>query len=205
MTQLLDRPPGTPPLDLPRVARVPIGSHAERPRLSVRQLVVAVMTADGSTCRDIAVALSLPLRTVQGHLYNALRILDLPDAEALTRELIAAHRASSAQAVIGQSMQAVAGRSGPATALDLELAITRVELERQRVIEKQLQRALASRDSIGQAKGILMERYKISAEAAFAVLERESSRSNRKLVDVVECLLFSGEPGQPGGRQERGG
>ncbi|WP_245580119.1 ANTAR domain-containing protein [Arthrobacter castelli] len=35
---------------------------------------------------------------------------------------------------------------------------------------EELEEALASRDIIGQAKGILMERYKITAEQAFSFL-----------------------------------
>jgi hypothetical protein len=41
--------------------------------------------------------------------------------------------------------------------------------------ETQLAEALVSRDLIGQAKGILMERYKISGERAFLVLTGSAS------------------------------
>ena len=44
--------------------------------------------------------------------------------------------------------------------------------------------ALSSRDLIGQAKGILMERYDLDASQAFAVLTRYSQESNRKLRDI---------------------
>lgn len=57
----------------------------------------------------------------------------------------------------------------------------------------QLNDALISRQLIGQAEGILMERYKISAQQAFLVLTRASSTSNRKLRDVAEDLTVSGE------------
>lgn len=53
--------------------------------------------------------------------------------------------------------------------------------------------AIASRDVIGQAKGILMERYRISAEHAFAVLRRDSQRSNTKLRLVAERVARTGE------------
>jgi GAF domain-containing protein len=56
-----------------------------------------------------------------------------------------------------------------------------------------LEVALASRDVIGQAKGILMERYKISAEQAFETLIRISKRSNVKLRDVAGELAATGE------------
>ena len=46
--------------------------------------------------------------------------------------------------------------------------------------EAQLAQAVVSRDLIGQAKGILMERYKISPERAFLVLTRVSQKATGK-------------------------
>jgi GAF domain-containing protein len=57
----------------------------------------------------------------------------------------------------------------------------------------QLNDALLTRDLIGQAKGILMERFKITAQQAFLLLSRVSSDSNVKLRDVAEHLTTSGE------------
>lgn len=57
----------------------------------------------------------------------------------------------------------------------------------------QLQDALTSRDLIGQAKGILMERYKIKAQQAFIVLTRASTTTNLKLSKVAEHLAATGE------------
>ncbi|MDR7082489.1 GAF domain-containing protein [Arthrobacter ginsengisoli] len=57
----------------------------------------------------------------------------------------------------------------------------------------QLTQALDTRDLIGQAKGILMERYKITAQQAFLLLSRASSELNIKLRDVAEQLTISGE------------
>ncbi len=53
--------------------------------------------------------------------------------------------------------------------------------------------ALDSRDLIGQAKGILIERYKITAEQAFDLLIAASQRSHRKLKDVAAGLTATGE------------
>lgn len=53
--------------------------------------------------------------------------------------------------------------------------------------------ALARRDLIGQAKGILMERHHRSAGDAFDVLRRESQRLNRRLFDVADYLAETGE------------
>ncbi len=61
--------------------------------------------------------------------------------------------------------------------------------------------ALSSRDVIGQAKGILMERFKITADVAFAMLVRTSSLTNLKLRAVCDRLCLTGElPTSPPGR-----
>ena len=52
--------------------------------------------------------------------------------------------------------------------------------------------ALGNRDVIGQAKGILMERFKITPDVAFAMLVRTSSRTNRKLRTVADQLCLTG-------------
>jgi GAF domain-containing protein len=49
----------------------------------------------------------------------------------------------------------------------------------------QLRQAVGSRDLIGQAKGMLMERFGINAEQAFGLLVRASQLGNRKLYDIV--------------------
>lgn len=56
-----------------------------------------------------------------------------------------------------------------------------------------LRTALISRDTIGQAKGILMERLRITPEAAFALLAGSSQRANRKLHVVAEDFVRTGE------------
>jgi GAF domain-containing protein len=55
-----------------------------------------------------------------------------------------------------------------------------------------MRRAMASRAVIEQAKGILMERYKITSEQAFTLLTHASQRSNVKLRDVAEELTATG-------------
>ncbi len=56
--------------------------------------------------------------------------------------------------------------------------------------------ALANRDIIGQAKGILMERFKITADQAFDVLAKVSQDANRKLHAVAEDLARTGTLGR---------
>jgi GAF domain-containing protein len=55
-----------------------------------------------------------------------------------------------------------------------------------------MRQAMVSRGVIEQAKGILMERYKITAEQAFTLLTHASQRSNVKLRDVAEELTATG-------------
>jgi GAF domain-containing protein len=56
-----------------------------------------------------------------------------------------------------------------------------------------LQMALDSRAVIDQAKGVLIERYKLTADHAFQLLARASMTTNRKLRDVAEHLVRTGE------------
>ena len=63
-----------------------------------------------------------------------------------------------------------------------------------------LQVALDSRAVIDQAKGILMERHKITADQAFQVLARISMQKNVKLRDVADQLVHTGVLPVPGGR-----
>jgi GAF domain-containing protein len=58
--------------------------------------------------------------------------------------------------------------------------------------EANLRRGMSSRDVIGQAKGILMERHRLTADQAFAVLARVSTELGRKLVDVALQLTDTG-------------
>jgi GAF domain-containing protein len=62
-----------------------------------------------------------------------------------------------------------------------------------RAMADNLQRALESRAVIDQAKGILMERHKIPADQAFQILARVSMHSNRKVRDIAEQLVLTGE------------
>ena len=213
----------------PGAAEQPRADHSTKIRgLSDRQAVIAAMVANGATCQDIAFELLLPLRTVQGHLLLALRILGLPRAEDLTYAVIAAHQARSLETVMTRSKVLTPiepsgpvddGRtsnslvaldatetltsgdavSGDVAGLRLELDAARVELDDQRRKMQQLRKAVDSRDSIGQAKGILMERHRFSAGTALRSLQDESNRTGRTLVDVAGDVVLSAERG--GGTQ----
>jgi AmiR/NasT family two-component response regulator len=69
----------------------------------------------------------------------------------------------------------------PANVANLELEI------------EHLRRALASRDVIGQAKGVLMERYKITADESFALLVDASQHDNVRVAELSARLAETGE------------
>ncbi|MDT0276214.1 ANTAR domain-containing protein [Blastococcus goldschmidtiae] len=72
--------------------------------------------------------------------------------------------------------------------------------ERRRAAE--LEHALETSRRIGMAMGIVMERYGIEPDAAFAVLQRHSQAGNVKLRDIADQLVRTGElpSGEDAGR-----
>ncbi len=54
---------------------------------------------------------------------------------------------------------------------------------------EELQSALSTRDRIGQAKGIIMERYGVDDIRAFDMLRRLSQDSNTRLVDIAQRVI----------------
>ena len=68
----------------------------------------------------------------------------------------------------------------------------------------QMHDALGNRDIIGQAKGVLMERHRITADAAFGALSRVSQAENRKLAEVARRLVETGELPDVPGREDAG-
>ena len=64
--------------------------------------------------------------------------------------------------------------------------------------QEQMQAAIASRDVIGQAKGILMARDKITGLQAFATLVKASQEVNLKLTAVARFVVDQFEQQLPG-------
>ncbi len=63
---------------------------------------------------------------------------------------------------------------------------------------EQMQKALRSRDVIGQAKGIVMAQQDVSADEAFDILRRASQRMNIKLREVAERVAARTPPDERG-------
>lgn len=59
---------------------------------------------------------------------------------------------------------------------------------------EQFRSALASRDTIGQAKGMIMERYSVNAIQAFELLRRLSQESNVRLHEIARQLVENDHP-----------
>jgi AmiR/NasT family two-component response regulator len=59
-------------------------------------------------------------------------------------------------------------------------------------VRLQFQSALASRDIIGQAKGMIMERFDVDAVRAFELLTKLSQNSNIRLAEVAEEIVSRG-------------
>jgi hypothetical protein len=78
----------------------------------------------------------------------------------------------------GEDAQTLAGLFGIQAAMLLYGADTAANL----------QLAVDSRDQIGQAKGILMERFSLDDDAAFQMLVTSSQETNMKLTDVARWL-----------------
>jgi GAF domain-containing protein len=55
-----------------------------------------------------------------------------------------------------------------------------------------LNRALQSRTTVGQAIGIVMERYRMDEDRAFGFLVRTSTTSNLKLRDIAQAIVDQG-------------
>ncbi|WP_317633383.1 GAF and ANTAR domain-containing protein [Streptomyces sp. SCSIO ZS0520] len=57
----------------------------------------------------------------------------------------------------------------------------------------QLHTAMATRSEIGEALGIIMERYKVTGDQAWDVLKESSQQQNIKLRDVAHTIVTTGE------------
>jgi hypothetical protein len=66
------------------------------------------------------------------------------------------------------------------------------------VARETLNQAIAARHRVGQAQGILIARYQLTAEQAFAVLKRQSQATNVKLRIVADQVIRSGALDQHG-------
>ena len=77
------------------------------------------------------------------------------------------------------------------------LALTAAEAHEDEMRDT-IQAALATREMIGQAQGILMEREHITADQAYEILRRASQHLNTRIRDVAQALVDTGQSPQTG-------
>lgn len=132
--------------------------------------------AEKATAAGARSVLSLPL-TVKGRTTGALNLYSM-SVDGLEPPMVDASRRLASEA---------------AFVLANAAAVMSAEL-----VNQHLQEALATRDVIGQAKGILMLRHGIGPEEAFTILRQSSQDSHRKLHDVaVEVVAELQRPPRP--------
>jgi response regulator NasT len=85
----------------------------------------------------------------------------------------------------------------PATADQLQaaLGLARQRFGEMKALREQVSRlgeALEARKLVARAKGLLMQRHGLSEEEAHRRMQKEASRTNRRLVDLARAVLAAG-------------
>jgi GAF domain-containing protein len=127
------------------------------------------------------------MKLAVGHGALSSLSVPLPIAEKITGALNIYARQPEA---FGGESRALATQFGPYAAAALA---NMHAYQDARNMADNLQAALESRAVIDQAKGILMERHKLTADQAFQVLARISMQSNQKLRVVADELVRTGQ------------
>jgi GAF domain-containing protein len=114
------------------------------------------------------------------------QVLGLGVRSALSFKLYTAQRTAGALNIFSTEPHAFDAESEAIGSVLAAHAAAAILASRQ---EEQLQSALSSRDLIGQAKGIIMERYDVDAVRAFEMLRELSQSGNVKLVDIAKQVI----------------
>ena len=143
-------------------------------------------------CLEAAVAdsvvRSVDLRHEQRWPAFASAAIDFGVLSVLSFQLYTHHEGAGALNLLSRRSHAFDIKAETALAmLATHAAITLIAADR----ETQFQSALASRDIIGQAKGIVMERFTIDAGRAFALIAKLSQDSNIPVRQVAQRLVSS--------------
>jgi hypothetical protein len=149
--------------------------------------MASVTLPDGDTYRTAALSGPGPGAQSAGSVLSYHLQAPLTPAEEGGAAL---HIYSSSQQAFDEAAQEVGFILAAHASLAVRDVGERVTLE---TLNNQLQRALLSRDVIGQAKGILMERLRVTPEEAFDILTRSSQRLNVKLREVAQTLTETGD------------
>ena len=129
----------------------------------------------------------LPRAVEHGNLSSLSIPLAIDQEEQVTGALnVYARRAHA----FDEDSRAVATRFGPYASV---AAGNLYAYQSARRTADNLQAALESRAVIDQAKGVLVERYRLTPDQAFQLLAQASMNANRKLRDVADDLVHTGE------------
>ncbi|MEN3315451.1 MAG: hypothetical protein V7605_1685 [Acidimicrobiaceae bacterium] len=131
--------------------------------------------------KGVTAVLSTPLFRAPGDAIGALNIYSHRPAGFADAEVGTANVVAEQAAILVANASALAG----ATQLNDEL-----------------RNAVASREIIGEAKGIIMERQSCTRDEAFEILRRASQRENRKLRGLAEELVRRVETRAQGKRSQ---
>ena len=145
--------------------------------------------ADGSWMRRYWVPTSLPVHDHGRVVGVAVRVEDVtPQEEGLQQVLDLYNEMLTARAVTDrqarrfvESARAFVAAAGETRKLSQEVA--------------QLRRALTTRATIDQAKGIVMAEHGGSPEEAFALIKKMSSDTNVRVADVAAALVYRAQHG----------
>jgi hypothetical protein len=99
-------------------------------------------------------------------------------------------------------LQATGDTAGVADLLEVTDQVAAVLARQEELVEEvlNLRKALTSRATIDQAKGIVMADRRCTADEAFAILVELSSRSEVKLADVALAFVYRAQQGDGMGR-----
>jgi GAF domain-containing protein len=124
-------------------------------------------------------------QAVGGGIRSVLSLPLAPDSQAGALSLYA--RFPAAFGVVDRAKATIL-----ASLASLALSVAHSHEDEERRSEN-LNAALGTRETIGEALGILMERERITADQAFDILRRASQHLNIKLRDVAQNLVDTGE------------
>lgn len=132
---------------------------------------------------DLATETRWPLFSARAHAESGIRSMLGLRLFARGRTMGALNLMSARRAAFGDDALSTAALFAALAAVALNAAQT----------EETLQLALKSRDVIGQAMGILMERHRITDREAFQRLSVASQNLNIRLKDVAGQIVLTGE------------
>ncbi len=163
------------------------------------QLDELQMTFDEGPCVQVAlddlIVRTEDFRSEERWPQYSSAVVELGVLSGLSVKLYTADRTAGALNLFGFKANAFDGEDETIATVLAAHAAAAILASRQ---GEQLQSALSTRDRIGQAKGIIMERYGIDDVRAFEMLKQLSQDSNTRLTDIAQQVIEtrSGHDGQ---------